>query len=29
MYNIETRYYYNLQIKQDKDKILVDRGKGT
>ncbi|EQK42700.1 trehalase family protein [[Clostridium] bifermentans ATCC 638] len=29
MYDIETGYYYDLQIKQDKDKILVDRGKGT
>lgn len=29
MYDIKTGYYYDLQINQDKYKLLVNRGKGT
>ncbi|WGX74823.1 trehalase family glycosidase [Paraclostridium bifermentans] len=29
MYDFKTGYYYDLQIKQDKYKLLVNRGKGT
>ncbi len=29
MYDIKTEYYYDLQINQDKYKLLVNRGKGT
>lgn len=28
MYDIKTGYYYDLQISQDKYKLLVNRGKG-
>lgn len=29
MYSFKTGYYYDLQINQDKYKLLVNRGKGT
>ncbi|WP_419743170.1 hypothetical protein [Paraclostridium dentum] len=29
MYDIKTGYYYDLQINQDKYKLLVNRDKGT